>query len=214
MEEIQDWLSKGKKASAKLKKIERGISNGEIELDVDESKLTFENRHNLNEVELYALLERNQVPKGPYISLAVFTVSYFSLATYLFIKNGQALIKKLIPKHKMTLGNMVVKGTCIASGGVGLYAVLGLALVKQSNIYEDYIRYTRIKETLIDKSLKEDEALQKMYLLDNMEYYGMPQSMIDEAKRVLDERRQKMKEEKSLIIYLLDDDEEDELEED
>lgn len=212
MEGIQEWISKGKTASEKIKKVERLLKSGEIEINVEDSKLTYENRHNLNEVELYALQEKYKVPKLTYFSIAGYTIGYFSLATYLFIKKGKNLVSKLIPKHRMTLGNMVLKGTYIATGGVGLYAILGYFLVKQLNIYEQYMMYTRIRGEMVDRMLREDEALQKVYLFDNMMYYGMPEDMIQRARDILKERREKLKREKALLIFLVEDEEESQIE--
>lgn len=205
MEEFEEWMKKGKDASKKLKLIENALDSGDLVLDIDDSKLTYENMHNLNEVELYALNEKYKVSKISYFSLAGFTFGYFSLATYLFIKKGRSMISKLIPRHRMTIGNMMVKATYIATGGVSVFAVLGYLLAKKLNIYEEYMMSSDIKGEMIDRMLKEDEVMQKVYLLDNMKYYGMPQDMIDKAKVILEERRERMKKDKALLIYLIDD---------
>jgi hypothetical protein len=168
-----------------------------------------ENLEVLNEVELYALREKNPPPMKEMFVLGTFFVSYFSAGTWLMTKYGRDLIKKIVPAHRRNFGSIVVKGTIIAGTACGLFGILAYGLIHQMDMFPKWRRRNAVNKQMIKIYLREDVDFQNFNLIDNMEYYDMPPDMVDRAKEILRVRREKLKREKGMLIYLLDEDEEE-----
>lgn len=208
IESAKTWLSKGTGLRSKIKRVQEGLDDGSIQIEVDESRIVFENLEELSEVELYALREKYQPPVKEMVALGSFSVAYFSFTTWLTMKYGRQTIKKMVPAHRRNFGTIVIKGTLLAGSACGFYGLLAYGLMQQLDIFTKYRFRNAINKQMIKTYLREDKDLQDYNLIENMRYYEMPQDMIDKAQVILDTRREKLKNEKAMLIYLIDDEEE------
>jgi len=205
MDDLTHWYNRSREVSKQIKRVQKALDTGELTIKIeDPTRITYENRHNLSEVELFVLQDQHILPWSYYFAISGFTISYFSAMTYLFFKNKDKITQKLVPKHKMTVGNMALKGSLLAISAMSLYSVITISFVLKVDMLEKHKKSKAVKEEMLKKYLREDEFLQDQYLIQNMDYYGMPEKMKIEAKGILDRRREEMKRDKKLMIYLLD----------
>ncbi len=174
IEAMTTWLNKGTGLRTKIKRVQMGLDDGSIQIEVDPDRIQFENLEKLNEVELYALREKYKAPVQEMVILGSFSVGYFSVGTWLMMRHGRQLIKSIVPAHRRNFGSIVIKGTMIAGSAVGLYGVLAYGLIGLLDLYPKWRMRNAINKQMIKIYLREDEDLQEYNLIENMRYYDMP----------------------------------------
>ena len=201
-------INQGKSAIQIYSKIRDKIDSGLIELPEveDESRLTIENLPNLSETELYHMIKKNELGLVIPGTAAGIIISYLSLTSYLLYKNHRAITDFLVPKHKKNLWTLSVKGTLIATVNVGILSILLYGFNETGNYMHRIRANQKALGELTDRYNKDDELLQETYLFDSMEYYKLPEEMVNEARRILESRRVHRNKDKNRLMHLLLDD--------
>ena len=129
IEAVKSWVSKGGSLRTKIKRVQEGLDNGSIKIEVDEERINLENLEQLTEVELYALREKYPAPMKEVAILGTVSVGYFSFCTWLMINYGPQFIKKIVPAHRRNFGSIVVKGTMMAGTACSIYGIAAYGII-------------------------------------------------------------------------------------
>ena len=159
---------------------------------VDEKKVTYENLDNLNQIELFALLDKHPVPVSRLALLGAASLLYFAGVTYLAVRKGPAYMLKSTEGKSKTLGTMIMTGTKITSQIFLGYVLLMTPLVYFTDIMNVMEKSSRIRTRLGNSIVINDDDIQEYLLLSTMKYFGLSDPLLQQTKRELQDRKLKM----------------------
>ena len=159
---------------------------------VDTEKVRFENLDKLNQIELFALLEKQKLPSQPLIAMGLLTLGYFGGLTYLAFKRGGRYMLKYTEGKPKTIGTMVLYGTLITSKAFLGYGLLMAPLVWHFKIVERMNQINQIRNRLGDSIIINNEELQDTLLVSTLQYFNLSDKLIESAKEELEARRVEM----------------------
>ena len=190
-------------ANKKIAEARQHLKYEDLSPFVDYEKVKIENLDKLNQVELFALLDKHPMPYSTLGMIGAWTVGYFGAFSYVAFKRGPTFMMRATANKPKNLATMILTGTRITCQLFGGY-VLGLApMVYFSGFIAQLDRIGQIRTALGNSIIINDDHLQEFVLVQTLQYFELSDKLIQEAKQELRDRREKMKKEASSLEAIL-----------
>ena len=191
-EEKPSFLSRLVRANKKISEAREQLKYEDLSPYVDPKKVTFENIDKLNQVELFALLDKNTVPTKSLLFLGFSTLAYFSYMTYLVIKRGPQYMSRVTQNRPKNLGTMIIVGTRITAQVFLGYALMAAPILYFTDLLGAMERNGQIRTRLGNSIIINDDQLQEFMLFQTMRYFNLSEDLIGRTKEELKVRKERM----------------------
>ena len=156
---------------------------------VNTDRIKYENLHDLNQVELFALLDKHKTPAGPVSLMGLMTLGYFGGMSYIAFKRGRQHMDKITAGKPKTVGTMVLYGTIVTCKVFLGYAAMLTPVMWYTDTLQRFVRQAEIRNRLGDLIIVNDEEMQDMILGHTIKYFGLSDGYLEAVKLELENKR-------------------------
>ena len=188
-------LSRIFKANKQIQQAKDMLKYEDLSPFIDPEKIKYENLDKLNQIEMFALLDKHPMPKKSAALIGITTLTYFGLFTYLGLKKGPSYMLRKVEGKPRSFSTMLLDGTKITSQIFLGYCLTVAPVFYFTDFVGEMERINKIRTRLGNSIIINDDHLQDFILVQTLKYFELSDSLIEQAKLELKTRRDNMKKE-------------------